>query len=48
MKERSEASQIVKDFCDMVNTQFEAEVKVIRSYNGSEFVSGPMKKFNAE
>ena len=48
MKEKSEASQLVKDFCAMVNTQFEAKVNIIRSDNGSEFISGPTKKFYAE
>jgi len=48
MKERSEASQIVKDFCTMVNTQFDTKVKEIRSDNGSKFVFEPMKKFYVE
>ena len=48
MQEKSEASQLVKDFCMMVNTQFWAKVKVIRSDNGSEFTSGPMKRFYGE
>jgi len=48
MKEKSEASQLVRDFCAMVNTQFETKVKIIRSDNESEFTSKPMKKFYAE
>jgi len=48
MCEKSEASQLVKDFCMMVNTQFEAQVKGIRSDNDSEFTSGPMKTFYGE
>ena len=48
LKEKSEASQLVKDFCAMVITQFETKVKIIRSDNGSEFILGPMKKFYAE
>ena len=32
----------------MVKTQFGANVKVIRSDNGSEFTSGSMKKFYGE
>jgi len=44
MKERSEASKIVKDFCAMVNTQFETKVKTIRSDNDSEFTSGSMRR----
>ena len=48
MREKSEASQIVKDFCAMVQTQFKTKVRTIRSDNGSEFVSGPMKNFYGE
>ena len=36
------------NFCLMVKTQFDANVKAIRSDNGSEFTSGPMKKFYGE
>ena len=43
MKERSEASQFVKDFCALLNTQFETNIKIIRSGNGSEFTSRPMQ-----
>ena len=45
MKTKSEASQLVQDFCAMVQTQFDTKVKTIRSDNGSEFVSNPMKTF---
>ena len=45
MREKSEASQLVKNFCMMVNTQFDTAVKVIKSDNASEFVSAPMLKF---
>ena len=48
MKAKSEASQFIKDFCAMVQTQFDTKVKTIRSDNGSEFVSTPMKKFYGE
>ena len=48
MHDKSEASQLVRDFFMMVNTQFEAQVKVIRSDNGWEFTSGLMKKFYRE
>ena len=34
MREKSEASQIVKDFCAMVQTQFKTRVMTIRSDNG--------------
>jgi len=32
MKDKSEASQLVRNFCHMLNTQFDANVKIIRSY----------------
>ena len=48
MKDKSEASKLVMDFCKMVKTQFNVGVKVIRSDNGREFTSGPMKKFYAK
>jgi len=38
----------MKDFCAMVRTQFKTKVSTIRSDNGSEFVSGPMKRFYGE
>ena len=46
MKEKNEASKLSKNFCLMVNTQFGVKVKVIRSDNGKEFTSGPMKQFH--
>jgi len=48
MNEKSEASQLLMDFCAMVNTQFETKVKVIRSDNCVEFTSNPMRKFYRE
>jgi len=48
VREKSEVSQIVKNFCAMVQTQLKTRVKTIRSDNGSEFASGPMKKFYGE
>ena len=48
MQEKSEASQLLKNFCVVVKTQFGVNVKVIRSDNGSEFTSGSMKKFYGE
>ena len=33
MKDKNEASQLVKNFCHMVQTQFGAKVKIIRSDN---------------
>jgi len=48
MRDKSDASKIVKDFCAMVQTQFKTKVKTIRSDNGTEFVSGTMKTFYGE
>jgi len=48
VRDKSKASKIMKDFCAMVQTQFKTRVRTIRSDNGSEFISGPMKKFYAE
>jgi len=45
LKEKSEASRYLKDFCVMAHTQFGAEVKVIRSDNGNEFTSRQMEMF---
>ena len=48
MKSKNEASQLVKEFCAMVQTQYNTMVKTIRSDNCSEFVSIPMKTFYKE
>jgi len=48
MKEEGEASQLLKNFCLMVNIQFGVKVKVIRTTNGSEFIARPMKHFYSE
>jgi len=48
MKEKGKASQLIKDFCIMVKTQFGVSVVAIRSDSGKEFTSGPMTKFYAE
>ena len=48
MKDKSEASRLVMNFCPMTKTQFTASVKMIRSDNGNEFTSGPMKRFYGE
>ena len=45
MKAKSEVYQRIKDFCAMVHTQFNIKIQTIRSDNGSEFVSNPMKTF---
>jgi len=44
MEDKSEASKLVKNFCHMVNIQFTMNMKIIKSDNGSEFTSGPMKE----
>jgi len=48
MKDKSEASKLVMNFCMMVRTQFNINIKVLRSDNRSEFTSGPMKEFYAK
>ncbi|KAJ4812579.1 Retroelement pol polyprotein-like [Rhynchospora pubera] len=48
MIEKSETGDLLKSFCRMIQTQFNKSVKCIRSDNGLEFKSGPMKKFYAE
>ena len=48
MKEKSEASQLLRDFCTMAKTQFGAQVKIVRSDNGMEFTSNSMKKVYSE
>ena len=44
MNEKSEASQLLMDFCAMADTQFWGKVNIIRSDNGCEFASNLMKK----
>ena len=48
MKDKSEASKLLKGFIAMVRNQFHKGVKVVRSDNGSEFTSGPMQHFYCE
>jgi hypothetical protein len=45
LKLKSEASTYIKHFCSMVKTQFETNIKCIRSDNGTEFL---LKKFYLE
>ena len=45
LKEKSKASQYLKDFCVIIHTQFGAKA---RSDNGNEFLSGPMRAFYGE
>ena len=37
MSAKSEVGQLIKDFCSMVQTQFNKRVKILRSDNGREF-----------
>jgi len=48
MRDKSEASQIMKDFCAMFQAQSKTKVRTIRSDDGCEFVLGSMKKFYGE
>ena len=45
MKEKGEASKILKEFIIMIRNQFHKGIKVVRSDNGSEFTSRPMQTF---
>jgi len=45
MNDKSEASQLIQNFCQIINTQFGVKIKTIRSDNGREFTSGSMQKF---
>jgi len=48
MKEKGEASKILKEFIVMIRNQFHKGIKVVRSDNGSEFTSRPMQTFYGE
>jgi len=48
MREKGEASQLLKNFIIMSKNQFGKGVKVVRSDNGSEFTSNPMKAYYLE
>jgi len=43
MNEKSEASQLLIDFFAMVSTQFGVKLKTVRTDNGAEFTSNPMR-----
>jgi len=45
MREKGEASLLLQDFVIMVKTQFGRDVKIVRSDNGLQFFSRPMKQF---
>ncbi|GLT39324.1 hypothetical protein SLA2020_135220 [Shorea laevis] len=48
LKNKSEASFYLINFCRMVKTQFGSQVQKIRSDNGKEFTDGPMKDFSQQ
>jgi len=48
MKEKGEASKLLKEFIVMVRNQFHKGIKVVRSNNRSEFTSDPMQTFYGE
>jgi len=48
LKDKSEASKLVMNFCVIMKTQFNVDVKLTRSDNGKEFTLGPMKKYFVE
>ncbi|KAF5193416.1 Retrovirus-related pol polyprotein from transposon re1 [Thalictrum thalictroides] len=45
MRFKSEACTLLQNFCQMVKTQFNHPVRIIRSDNGAEFLSSSMKLF---
>jgi len=45
VKDRTEASKLLKGFITMTKNQFGKGVKVVTSDNGSQFTSGPMQEF---
>jgi len=48
MREKGEASQVIKNFIAMAYTQVGKNVKVMCSDNGSEFTCNPMQAFYQE
>jgi len=48
MREKEKASTSLQNFVTIVRIQFGKNMKIIRSDNGSEFVSGPMKQFYSD
>ena len=45
MQGKGEMSDLQKSFVTMVKTQFERNVKIVRSDNGFDFTSVPVQKF---
>ena len=48
LKTKAEVKKVFKDFITMVKTQFETNIKVIRSDNGTEFVNQELQLFFKE
>lgn len=49
MKDKTETSEILIDFHNMVKTQFNKRIKRVRSDNGTEFLNSILRKyFNQE
>jgi len=48
IKDRSEASKLLKGFIAMIRNEFHKGIKVVRSDNGSKFTSGPTQNFYYE
>ena len=48
MKDRTEASKLLKGFITMIKTQFDKKVKIVRSDNHSEFTLRSMQDFYLE
>jgi len=48
MREKGEAGILLKGFISMAKTKLGKQVKVVRTHNGIEFKSGPMKSFYHE
>ena len=45
MKNKNEATQLIKEFIKYAKTQFEKTPKVIRSDRGREYVNNELKKY---
>lgn len=45
MRDKSEVSHLLRNFCIMIHTQFDKKVKTIHNDNGLEFTSNSMKQY---
>ena len=48
LKEKSDAEAVFKNFYNMVQTQFQTQIKIFRSDNGKEFFNNVLGDFFAE